>query len=140
MPSYVDAPRLCEELRITPDIIDTLIARHVLPRPLLLGGEELRWKWETVNELLSGRVYFLDGGDLIKIGFSKNIKQRLKEIRTYSPIKLKVLCMIRGGKLREATIHAMFAHLRAHGEWFRATPELLAYISTLKARPLEPVE
>ena len=139
MPSYVDAPRLCKALSITPDMIDALIARQVLPKPFLLG-DELRWKWAAVNGLLAGRVYFIGGGDLIKIGFTNDLKRRLKTLRATSPVPLKVLCVIRGGKLRETAFHETFAHLRAHGEWFRPAPELLAYIAILKARPLEPVE
>jgi hypothetical protein len=36
------------------------------PPPLLIGGSEKRWKWETIQNLLAGRVYFIGGDDFIK--------------------------------------------------------------------------
>ena len=59
-------------------------------------------------------------GNLIKIGFTKSIKERLKALQAISPVRLKVICFVKGGKLREAAFHQTFAPLRAHGEWFRA--------------------
>jgi hypothetical protein len=136
-PAYLDVARLCEHLCISEDAIERLIARRVLPPPLLIGGCEKRWKWETIQNLLAGRVYFIEGDDFIKIGFTQSLRARLKSLQKGSPIPLKVLCSIKGGKLREAAFHETFAHLRAHGEWFKATKELRDYITVLKARPFE---
>lgn len=135
-PAFQDLPTLAKKLGVTESLVEVLVARGALPPPLSIGGEK-RWKWAEVETLMVGRVYFIDGGDLIKIGFTKSMRRRTRDIQKHSPVKLKVLCAVVGGKLREAAFHETFAHLRAHGEWFHATPELREYIAVLKARPFE---
>lgn len=77
-------------------------------------------------------VYFIQAGDdgLIKIGVAGNAYQRLAGLQTSSPVPLRLVAAISGvGQVREVELHKRFAHLRAHGEWFHPTPELLAYIA-----------
>jgi hypothetical protein len=68
-----------------------------------------------------GFVYFIQGecGGAIKIGYSKNVSQRLKELQTGYPDVLKVIKMIHGNEAREALIHEELAGYRLNGEWFR---------------------
>lgn len=118
-------------------MVETLTARGLLPDPVTLAGNELRWNWGEVKKRLAGRVYFIEGGKFIKIGFTKALRKRLKALQKSSPVPLKVLCSIKGGRLREAAFHETFGHLRAHGEWFKAAPEIYEYIAALKTRSFE---
>lgn len=79
-------------------------------------------------------VYFVRSGELVKVGTSTNLPQRLASLRTMSPLPLEVLAVAAGGHAEERTVHERFAHLRQHGEWFTAAPELLAYIAQIGVR------
>jgi hypothetical protein len=75
-------------------------------------------------------VYFVrrevDG--LVKIGTSINVNRRMSWLANGAgPVTL--LGTVPGGFDRENHIHRVFHDSREHGEWFRPTPELLAYIA-----------
>lgn len=76
-----------------------------------------------------GLVYFVRINDLIKIGKTLQLKQR---ITSYSYPGLKVLATERGYTVREAVLHNQFAAFRRSGEWFEAAQPLLDYIATLE--------
>lgn len=75
-----------------------------------------------------GTVYFMRFGDLIKIGYSADLRQRLKALRPDS-----VLATMPGTMQDERALHARFGPLWDHGEYFRAEPELMAYIDEVRA-------
>lgn len=80
-------------------------------------------------------VYFLRAGDFIKIGkTTDDTGNRVASLQTGCPFPIEVLATIRGGRRREARLHKTFAALRAHGEWFHASPMLLAFIARLSNR------
>lgn len=79
-----------------------------------------------------GFTYFVRRGDFIKIGHSAVPKQRMGSLQVSFPDRLKVLAVIPNSIIKEPDAHAMFAHLYVSGEWFRATPELLYFISKVK--------
>lgn len=76
-------------------------------------------------------VYFIQIGDSgdIKIGYTNNIKKRLKELQTGSPKKLKLLGYIDGGRTKEQELHSQFKQYRVNGEWFRLHQEIVDYIN-----------
>lgn len=94
---------------------------------------------ETREALARGRharlptagVYFVQAGDAVKIGMSKDIPKRLRTLRTMSPLPLELLGAVPGGRQEEAELHREWATQRLHGEWFRAAPELLGRIADL---------
>lgn len=99
------------------------------------------------KRLVAG-VYFVRCGELIKIGTSTDVYDRLKSIRTMTPLPLELLAVAAGSHPEESALHGRFAHLRQHGEWFTAAPELLAFIAEvppmddgpdLEMRPDKPV-
>ncbi len=69
-------------------------------------------------------VYFAQRASdgLIKIGWSRNVKYRMMEVRA------KVIGAIPGERPEEKVLHARFAHLRVEGEWFKPELELVTYI------------
>jgi hypothetical protein len=77
-------------------------------------------------------VYFLRGGDLIKIGTTIDVDKRIRNIGTMSPVALELMKFVQGDERFEKSLHLTFSHLCDHGEWFRATPELLTYIENLE--------
>lgn len=73
-------------------------------------------------------VYYLRMGDQIKIGTSLDPDGRA---RSLSLTPQHIVATEPGGAIIERRRHAQFAHLHAHGEWFRAEEPLLSYIATL---------
>ena|ERR1700731_1472502 len=77
-----------------------------------------------------GFVYLLqaEGTDIYKIGKTKNLSQRLRDIGFISPLPVKLLgfrfCPTPHKK--EESLHRHFAKQRLHGEWFRFTETDLA--------------
>lgn len=80
-------------------------------------------------------IYFVrQAGDInapIKIGYSKNPEQRVKDLQTALPYELELIGTMQGGLKREAQLHNDFADTRLKGEWFKATPELKMRIAAL---------
>lgn len=77
-------------------------------------------------------VYFVEAVDLnlIKIGYALDLEKRFTALMTSSPAALSLLGVLRGGPRLEMAIHEQLAAHRAHGEWFRKTPEVMAVVAT----------
>lgn len=80
-----------------------------------------------------GYTYFVRRGDAIKIGHSAIPKQRINTLQVAFPEPLEVLAVIPNTIITEYAAHQKFAHLRMSGEWFRAAPDLIEFISKAKA-------
>ena len=76
----------------------------------------------------TGMIYIVRLGDTVKIGFSRNPETRLLQI----PHE-EIIAMFPGTFKTERALHERFAHLRVTGEWFRSTPDLLAFTRALEA-------
>ncbi len=74
-------------------------------------------------------IYFLDGGDLIKIGTTNNLTTRIADLRRMCPVPLELVLVIEGNRHIEAMIHQQFDHLRQYGEWFEKGDDLLEAIN-----------
>jgi hypothetical protein len=86
----------------------------------------------------AGLVYFVQARALgfVKIGVAADLAARMRAMRTSSPDHLDVIgTILRGGRALEHTLHRRFDAHRAHGEWFRPAPELLAYIAEHASLP-----
>lgn len=79
-----------------------------------------------------GFTYFVRRADAIKIGHSGIPKQRISTLQVSFPEAIEVLAIVPNARVSEAAAHAKFAHLRLSGEWFRAEPELLDFIKSIK--------
>jgi predicted transcriptional regulator of viral defense system len=89
---------------------------------------------ETADSEQLGNVYFIQAGDvsgLIKIGFTYNVSERLKKLRSGSPIPLTLLAVIKGAQRNEHEFHVKFAEAREHGEWFRPEAIILDEIKQI---------
>jgi hypothetical protein len=81
-----------------------------------------------------GIIYFIQGEKTknIKIGFSTDLDNRIKQHQASSGEKLKVIGHIEGQQSSEAEIQSKFKELRIHGEWFKPAGSLIEYINSLK--------
>lgn len=80
-----------------------------------------------------GRVYFIEGGGLLKIGYTVDPVYRMRNLVAMSPVPLNKIAEIPGTPDDEKALHKQFAEYRAHGEWFRIEGALAAYIQTLNS-------
>jgi len=72
-------------------------------------------------------VYYLRYDRRVKIGTSRNPRQRLASIRHD-----ELLAFERGGRAIEQQRHRQFAEVREGGEWFTLTAELRQHIRALR--------
>lgn len=73
--------------------------------------------------------YIIDlDGMLVKIGFTTDLRSRMHVIQSSTPNRLVLIATHWGELEDERSIHEQWQHLRVRGEWFRLTPELLAFI------------
>lgn len=92
---------------------------------------------------MTGFVYFIKPVSLpgpIKIGYSNNIKNRLKALMQWSPLPLEVLAFVPGDRKLEYFLHQFFASTNSHQEWFHPSEFLLDVIRRVSAgEPLKSV-
>jgi Meiotically up-regulated gene 113 len=80
-------------------------------------------------------VYFVQAerGGRIKIGTTRHLDERIRALRASSPVPLRVVGVIRGGRHMERMLHMAFAPLRnGRTEWFEPGESLLSYIRELR--------
>ncbi len=68
----------------------------------------------------TGFVYFIEAMGLraVKIGFSREPRNRLAEMQPSCPARLRLLAAVPGSESIESTLHHKFLDQRIHGEWF----------------------
>ena len=68
---------------------------------------------------------YSDFENIYKIGYSKNPKQRIKELKTAHPHELTILYEFptKHGRKVESSLHRLFKHKCYDGEWFRLNEE-----------------
>lgn len=92
-------------------------------------------------------VYFIQEANNhkgpIKIGWAIDPEYRLKEFQTGAPVILTILNTLDCERGQELALHYHFAHLRLHGEWFKATKELRQFVRNpswvIDRRPIKEV-
>lgn len=84
------------------------------------SGQAARKKTQFVYFIRSTRT------GCIKIGFSFDPNQRIRELSTSEPVEL--LGYITGGTDAERRLHDRFSADRVHGEWFTPSESLIAYL------------
>lgn len=72
------------------------------------------------NNTPEGFVYLIGmmGTKFIKIGYSAQPNQRLKELQTACPFSLKLIGFCPGSKKHERGLHHQLRDYRRNGEWF----------------------
>ncbi|MGY3393474.1 hypothetical protein ACVWW6_006065 [Bradyrhizobium sp. USDA 3311] len=75
-----------------------------------------------------GSIYVIKAGENVKIGFSKDVQQRQRQLQTFFPFQLELLLSMPGSALTERQLHRRFKCSRVTGEWFRLTPDIEAFV------------
>lgn len=149
---YVGPREAADLLGITPHALRRLVRRgrvpHVRPSPRVVRFEPERlveWRATAPEMCPSSRperpidgpacegVYFvqMDGVDRIKIGSSRNIVDRVRDLNATCPRPVRLLGFVRctDSTHHERAIHLAWDRFRRHAEWFEADPELLTWIA-----------
>jgi hypothetical protein len=81
-----------------------------------------------------GIVYFLHAPSVkrLKIGFTTDLKHRLREHTLASPVPLVLVRQVRASFRVEHILHALFDCYRTHGEWYVAHKDLLKFVRRIK--------
>lgn len=87
----------------------------------------------------SGYIYMVSNGrlmdkNIVKIGFTKNLKQRIKAFNTYSPDNWKIIMVwtVKNAHKTEQSIHKLFRINRVNREFFRIKSQQQAYTTISK--------
>lgn len=72
----------------------------------------------------NGYVYLAEGGrgGLLKIGHSRNPKQRMADLSSVEKQPVSMVCALAGGRDLEFTAHVVWGEFRVRGEWFADDP------------------
>lgn len=93
----------------------------------------MRWSEERMRRRLAGElvVYYVRLGDYVKIGYTKSLRERMRNLRVAMPEGL--LAIEPGGPDVERQRHQEFATERVHArrEDFRPSDRLMAHIAAL---------
>lgn len=82
-------------------------------------------------ELPKGWIYLVYSGRLMKIGFTENLAKRWDELEGSCSGYVHMIGAVRGGRDLERKIHERFRDDRDHGEWFRVSDDIRAFIYRL---------
>jgi hypothetical protein len=74
-------------------------------------------------------IYFISDGDSIKIGRSKDVTARMKDLSCGSARPLSLIASVNGHSKHESKVHAELADYRLNGEWFADCQEVRSAIS-----------
>lgn len=93
--------------------------------------------WHREHMIDGARVYFVQQGDYVKIGFTTKMENRLRDLQIGAPNELKLLTTVTGPRKTESKFHEFFRSSHHRGEWFDAKPviEYLEQEGMLEGRP-----
>lgn len=74
------------------------------------------------------QIYFIEVEGFVKIGVSKNVIKRFRQISGASPFEPKLLGVMDGGHAKEAELHERFSRDRIRNEWFRLGGEIREFV------------
>lgn len=83
-------------------------------------------KYLTLGKRPRGWVYFIGNREnkIVKIGYSRSPKTRLKELQTGCPYKLSIIYLLPGGIKLEKLLHKKYEDYKLNGEWFKLEKQL----------------
>jgi len=117
------------DIEVTNDIVDYLFDEALKDKVTqnIAQRKQMRAKLQE-NRKSPSYTYFIQNGNTIKIGFSRNPKARAESL---SLREANILGVIESGQQFERMMHDNWSHIRiGNTEWFEATPELLDFIES----------
>ena len=84
-------------------------------------------------------IYFIQSEEnqLIKVGYSSHIDQKLNQLRANSPSKLVLLSTTSGDKKSEKRLHNLLNCSLSHADWFLPTDDVLKIVEDSKIKELD---
>lgn len=92
---------------------------------------------DQCHELRYAYFIGLNPDGLVKIGFTADLRTRIKHLRQMHHKSLEILALRKGGLQREQAYHVQFAHYRVVDEWFEPAPSIVKEIVRLRRLSLE---
>ena len=87
-----------------------------------------------------GWVYFMEAAGLVKIGYTREIQQRLEHVQSHNAAEVRLVRKERGNRTLERSHHKRWRELRVRGEWYRLEGDLADYISGARSSETASVE
>lgn len=102
---------------------------HEIDEADLLSGDS-----QKVPYGLEGGVYFVRADKYVKIGFSRSVNSRFRDILRASPLVVVPVAFIKCDHASHAleverAVHALFEGLRVRGEWFEWNDVIASYVA-----------
>ena len=81
---------------------------------------------------MTGYVYAISHGDLVKIGFSHNPDSRFRSLQTGQPERYSLIGSVPATKEQERDLHGLLSKARVRAEWFRRSKAVEAFLGFLQ--------
>ncbi len=85
-------------------------------------------------------IYVLRSDNLVKIGFSNDLRKRVQAIISTIPMAVEFVGHMPGDREVEAHLHSVFNAHRFSGEWFVETPAMASLFDMLLTKGLPEIE
>jgi excisionase family DNA binding protein len=116
---------------VSAPLFDEMVRDGRMPDPKVVDGLRL-WDRAALEDAgLTGLIYVVGFADYIKIGYTKNVAQRVASLEGGLPQKLTVHAVMPGSIRKEFALHARFKKHRLNGEWFLREGDLADWVSCL---------
>jgi hypothetical protein len=89
-------------------------------------------EWQSQDKQMEKMVYLVRANGIYKIGVSKNVGQRVKEIRSKVKCPVELIHSFPGWVSAEGMLHKMYENQRLKGEWFDLTNVDVQEIMTIR--------
>jgi hypothetical protein len=78
----------------------------------------------------AGIIYVVGIREIVKIGFTRDFKKRLRHLQCGCPAALDVFLVRPGTVVEERALHRRFSlyRTRSRSEWYRTTPEVIDWL------------
>ena len=122
--SHTTVARALTELRIAELVEQRRRPKDQGPYEYGLATPNVSQRAWIASERLSGQraVYFVKGGDKVKIGCTGHVRTRFEQLRMANAGPIELIGVAPGGNETEKLLHEELAEHRSHGEWFFITP------------------
>lgn len=125
VPTYIHYSGISQAMFKDIDMMVELEEKLSRKERIALDDEEKMRMFRAVR--CATNIYFISAPSqgLIKIGKANNVHNRLITLRSGSPAELNLLASVRFFPVMEKFLHKQLAAHKSHGEWFKATDEVL---------------
>jgi hypothetical protein len=109
------------------------VAQHELIRRKTFQTHGAPQKKTGANQKGPGYVYVIQAGPYYKIGVSRKVSRRIRQLSTLPPFDLELVCTIKTDDMfaLERTLHEKFSSKRINGEWFSLSDSDVQFIKSL---------